>query len=271
MTTSIQRLPPTYFQLTSSNPSSNLTKSVVSVVSKINHTSAINEPAQAAAHQYFDLKPLFENPGELVEGGLWFGWWALSAYFTADSLYELYQCWSVEHPQQEKFAKIGLAVKNAFTSILTWMSSSLYAASWAVSAQIVNLGQYQSAIKYLSYKSSAVIYAIEGCFDLSQIWIHNQAVLNEQSPAEKEKHQKLMNYSAIRLISNVTMLAWSALGMASLSGAVVSSALMTALLTAGFVIGIAAISYKIQLDKAEEGKNKPSSVNTPPALVANRA
>src|SRR5579862_7094399 len=85
---------------------------------------------QAAQNASFGahLRPLCCSPMQVLEGIVWGGFWGLSAYFAAESLYDLYRTCTIEHPASEKFTKIATAVKNALVDLASLVSSTGYMA-----------------------------------------------------------------------------------------------------------------------------------------------
>ena len=75
---------------------------------------------------------------------------------------------------------------------------------------------------------------------------------------EKEYHQQRFSLQLMKVIGNVTMAAWTALGIAAFAtGFAVSSAIMTTLLFTGCVFSVAAFGYQIHLDKMREPRPAP--------------
>ncbi len=223
---------------------SNFQDKVAEVFWKIKENFVPQAQEDLADRQVINFGALHDKPGEIIEGAFWAGFWCLSAYFAADSFYELYRVFTVEHAAQEKFEKIGSAVKTAFVDLLSLCSSTTYIARWADTAEVISLGQYLPLVKNLCFGLSLAINGVESGADIYNIWQEKEAILNETAPAEKEMHKKWLCHSLVKLIGNVNMVAWAALGIASLAGLAVSPILLTTLLSVGCVLGMAAHCYK---------------------------
>lgn len=65
-----------------------------------------------------NLQPL-EQPGNLIEGVFWTGFWGLCAAFTVTDLRDLRDSCTAELPSHEKFTKIGIAVKKVFLDFVS--------------------------------------------------------------------------------------------------------------------------------------------------------
>ncbi len=248
MTLSIQSLSYSDCLINASSFFSNLQSRAGEVFLKIKETFIPQAQGDLSTRQVFNFGALRDKPGEIVEGAFWAGFWGLSAYFAADSFYELYKVFTVEHAAQEKFEKIGSAVKTAFVDLLSLCSSTTYIARWADTAEVISLGQYLPLVKNLCFGLSLAINGIESGADVYNIWHEKEAILNETSPAEKEMHKKWLCHSLVKLIGNVSMVAWAALGIASLAGLAVSPILLTVLLSAGCVLGMVAHCYKKHIE-----------------------
>ncbi len=199
-----------------------------------------------------NLHPL-SDPGNLVEGGVWASFWGLCALFSGTSLYGLYQELTIEHPVSEKFAKIGKAVKTAFIDLVSLGGATAYNVHWAHDVKIISLGQYAPLMKGLGYGSSLIINIIEGGWSIYNILSEKEAILNETSPEQQEKHKQRLCLSLMKLIGNVSMIAWAALNIATIAASVaVSSMLMSALLIAACVFHISVFFYQRHIEKAPE-------------------
>lgn len=198
---------------------------------------------------------LLQGPGELIEGSLWSAWWVLGGYFAGNSLCELRQAFTVQHPADEKFAKIALAVKTAFVDLLSLASSSCYWMLWAVQAKVISLGQYLPLIKNLCFGTSVVMYGTEACWDVYQISVEARAIASEGAEAKKDPHRQRLFLAQVKLAGSVAMVAWAALSMTALAGVTVYSALTTALLAVGTILGVAAVAYKYHLDTQDQARN----------------
>ncbi len=199
-----------------------------------------------------DLHPLSDS-GNLVEGGIWAGFWGLCALFSGISLYELYRELTIEHPASEKFAKIGKAVKTAFVDLISLGGATAYNIHWAHDVKMISLGQYAPLVKGLGYGSSLIINIVEGGWSIYNITIEKEAILKETSPEQQEKHKQRLCLSLMKLIGNISMVAWTALGIATLAtGLAISPILMSALLIVGCVLPVVAFFYQRHIENAPE-------------------
>lgn len=199
-----------------------------------------------------DFHPL-SDPGNAIEGGVWTGFWGLCALFSAGSLYKLYSVLSVEHPEAEKFTKITSAVKTAFVDLISLGGATAYNIHWAHKVKIISLGQYAPLIKGLGYGASLVINTVEGSWSIYSIYKEKEAILNETESAEKEKHRQRLCLSLMKLISNVSMVAWAILGIAMVATSLtVSPILMPAFLVVGSVFSFASFFYQRHIENAPE-------------------
>jgi hypothetical protein len=200
----------------------------------------------------FNFRTLLDRPEKIGEGVLWGAFWAMGAYFVADSIYKLYNVCVVENGAQYQFKKIGFAVKTAFVKLLSLGSSTAYVARWADTVEVISLGQYLPLVKNLCYGCSIVAYTIEAVADVHTIFSKRDAILKETSFLEREKHKQWLNHAFVKLISDVSIVAWAALGLATLAGIATSPLLMGALLVIGCATGGIATFYKIHIEKQSE-------------------
>jgi hypothetical protein len=199
-----------------------------------------------------DWHPL-GDPGNLVEGGIWAGFWGLCALFSGISLYELYQELTIEHPASEKFAKISKAAKTAFVDLISLGGATAYNIHWAHEVKMISLGQYAPLIKSLGYGSSLIINIVEGGWSIYNIAIEKEAILKETLPEQQEKHKQRLCLSLMKLIGNISMIVWTALGVAAIvTSLTVSPMLMSILLIIGCVLPVAVFFYQRHLENAPE-------------------
>ena len=195
-----------------------------------------------------DLGAVWRDPIQLIEGSVWGAWCAAGVYFLAKSLTELYNVITVELASDLRFEKIALAVKSAFVDLVSLSSSVLYTLRWADGPKIISLGCYLPLVKYLCYGTTLLINVVEAAFDLHQFGVEVSGLLQERGAILYYQRSERVCHLSMKLVSNICMTAWAILGIASLTGVVVHSALMPLLLGAGCVIGLAAIAYKITID-----------------------
>jgi hypothetical protein len=199
--------------------------------------------------QSIDFHPLLK-PENIVEGGLWAGFWGLCVIFSSKSLHQLYSELTIEHPAAEKFAKIGKAVKTAFIDLISLGGATAYNAHWAHEAKILSLGQYAPLVKGLGYGASLVINTIEGGWAIYNIHTEKEAILKETSPILKEKHKQQLFFSLMKLVGNVSMVAWTALSIIPIAwGFAVSSLLTSTFLFFGCTCSFAAFFYQRHIEK----------------------
>jgi hypothetical protein len=201
----------------------------------------------------FNFRALFDRPGGGIgEGVFWGAFWAMGAYFAADSIYKLYNVCVVENATWHPFEKIGSAVKTAFVKLLSLGSSTAYLARWAHAVEVISLGQYLPLVKNLCYGCSIVAYTIEAAADVYTIFSEGSEILKETSVLEREKHQQWLSHAFLKLISDISIVAWAALGLGSLAGIAISPLLMGMLLVVGCVTGGVATFYKMHIEKQSE-------------------
>jgi hypothetical protein len=204
-----------------------------------------------------DLKPL-EQPGNLIEGIWWTGFWGVCAAFTVTDLQGLRESVTVELPSHEKFVKIGIAVKKVFLDIVSLAGATLYNVFWAHELKIISLGQLAPLFKALGYGSSLIYNIIDGGWSVYQLCQEKEEMRKATNPYEKDYHQQRFSLALMKVIGNVTMAAWTALGIATFAtGFAVSSAIMTTMLLTGCVLSIAAFTYQIHLDKTRAPRPAP--------------
>jgi hypothetical protein len=201
------------------------------------------------AKKQFDLHPL-RDPFNLLEGAIWVGFLGLSLVFSGSSLKELYNELTVESASTEKNAKVRKAVKSAFVDLVSLGGSTIHTLRFASEAKVISLGKYAPVMKVLGFGASLVINLVEGGWDLYNIALENGAMSKARTLAQKEQHKQKLCISLLKLIGNVCMVAWSALGIAAAVAALaVSPALMTILLVAGCVCPITAFFYQQHIEK----------------------
>lgn len=204
-----------------------------------------------------NLQPL-EQPGNLIEGVFWTGFWGLCAAFTVTDLRDLRDSCAFELPSHEKFTKIGIAVKKVFLDLVSLAGATIYNFYWAHDVKIISLGQLAPLFKALGYGASLLYNIIDGGWSVYHLCSEKEAMRKATNPYEKEYHQQRFSLQLMKVIGNVTMAAWTALGIAAFAtGFAVSSAIMTTLLFTGCVFSVAAFGYQIHLDKMREPRPAP--------------
>ncbi len=209
-----------------------------------------------------DFRPLQET-GNIIEGGIWAGFWGICAVFSGMSLHELYCSLTVELPADEKFVKIGTAFKTAFLDLVSLGGSTAYNLQWAHEAKILSLGQCAPLFKCLGYGASLVYSTVEGGWSLYTLFLERDEILKATHPQEKEKHQHRLYVVLMKLIGNVSMVAWTALGIATAAtGFVVSSPVTTSLLIVGCAFSMGSFFYEKHIDSVPEMPRIPK-INLP--------
>jgi hypothetical protein len=199
-----------------------------------------------------DFRPL-QNPGNIAEGGMWAGFWGMCIAFSGMSLYQLYKELTIEHPASEKFTKIGKAVKTAFVDLISVGGATAYNIHWAHTVKMISLGQYAPLIKSLGYGSSLIINIVESGWSIYNIAIEKEAILKETSPEQQEKHKQRLFLSLMKLIGNISMIAWTTLGIVTITaGLVVSPILTSPLLLTGCVMSTVAFFYQRHIENAPD-------------------
>jgi hypothetical protein len=213
-----------------------------------------NSVSQSASDlkKSIDFRPLLE-PGNLIEGGICAGFWGLCALFSGMSLKKLYHELTIEHPASEKFVKIGKAVKIAFVDLISLGGATAYNIYRAHEVKMISVGQYAPLVKCLGYGSSLIINIVEGGWSIYNIAIEKEAILRETSPEQREKHRQRLCLSLIKLIGNISMIAWTTLGIAAIAISLpVSPILMSAFLVIGCVFSVVAFFYQRHIEQAPE-------------------
>ena len=170
-------------------------------------------------HKKINFHALFE-PGNVIEGFRWGSFWGLSALLSTTSLYDLYKVIVIENPVDDRFFKIGLAVKTAFSNLTSFFGSTAYNLRWAHDAKILSLGTYAPFVKSLSYGASVIVNLVEGGWSVYNIHREKEAILAESTEAQKEKHKQRLMLSLLKVIENTSMVAWAALGIAGIAAGV---------------------------------------------------
>jgi hypothetical protein len=201
---------------------------------------------------HIDFHALLQAPGEFVEGAVWTGWWGLSAYFAGDALWNLHHTVTQEASSDQKWAKTVLAVKTVFVDLLSLGSASTYLLRWANSAKVIALGAYSTLVNKLCFGTAAVMYGTEACWDVYQISLETDAISKAGTEAEKEPHRQRLGLALLKLSSDVTMIAWAVLSVASIAGIAVSSVAIGVFLFVGTILGVAAMGYKYHLDERDK-------------------
>lgn len=199
-----------------------------------------------AARAIVDLGAIARDPGQLIEGGIWGLWWAAGVHFLKGSVEKLYSVITAEDSGNEKFEKICLAAKAVFVDAMSLASSTLYVARWADGASIISLGRYLPLVKHLCYGTSFAIHTTELIFEGRQFCAEVKSLLWEQHSFLFQQRFQRVIYLSMKLISNISMVAWAALGIASLVGFAMNSVLMPSLLAVGCVAGLSAIGYRMK-------------------------
>jgi hypothetical protein len=209
-----------------------------------------------------DFRPLQET-GNIIEGGIWAGFWGICAVFSGISLHELYKAFTVELPTDEKFVKIVTAVNRAFLDLVSLGGSTAYNLHWAHEAKILSLGQYAPLFKCLGYGASLVYNTVEAGSSFYNLIFERDQILNASHPHEKERHQNRLSLALMKLIGNVSLVAWAALGIATAAtGFVVSSPVTISLLILGCVFSIGALFYQMHIETVPEIPRIPK-INLP--------
>lgn len=257
MTTSI-RCVPSFIPITQAASWLNtLQDSVSKLFAKVKSAwtpSTPNDTQGISGRQIFNFQALRNQPEAKIEGAIWGGFFALSLYFAVDSLYDLRRAFHVEYAANEKFEKIGSAVKNAFVDLLTLGGSVAYLGRWADEAKVIFLGRYLLPLSYCCFGVSIVINAVEAGADLYNILDKREAIKQEISPAHQTMHRHWLRYASLKLVGNISMVAWGILSAAALAGAAISAQLITTLLVVGFTAAVVAYSYKQFLETLQKNQ-----------------
>jgi hypothetical protein len=229
---------------------SSLPGKAIQVFAKVKETLLPRVKNDAPPKSTFNLRVFLKQSSALIEGSFYGAFLGLSAYSAANSVSKLYRTWTAEHPAQERFKKIGCAAKTAFVDMVSVASWTAYLAHWADRAKVISLGRYLPIVKNLCFATSVVTNGVEVAAGIYNIWTEKEAIVQEKSPEKREKHKQWLCHALMKLIGNVSMVAWASLGIAILAGLAVSPILLSALFNVGFVVGGGAFLYKMQLDKS---------------------
>jgi hypothetical protein len=200
----------------------------------------------------FNLRALLDDPLEIAVGGFWGLWWVADAAISCTNLYELYV--AVTDTASSSVAKIALAVKRAFLSLVSFAWDSTFLASWAHETKIISLGQYAPAFKAFGNAASLVINGIEGACSLHDlVTAHEKAVDEALASAEREKNKQRFCWSLIKLAGHVTMVAWAALGITAFALGTVFNPIVTGgILLLGCSLSLVALCYKQGIDQLQD-------------------
>lgn len=199
-----------------------------------------------------DFRPLQET-GNRIEGGIWAGFWGICAVFSGISLHELYNTLTAELPADEKFTKISTAVKTAFLDLVSLGGSTAYNLHWAHEAKILSLGQYAPLFKCLGYGASLVYNTVEGGWSFYNLFLERDEILKATHPREKQMHEHRLYLALMKVIGNVSTVAWTTLGIATAAtGFVVSSPVTTSLLIVGCVFSIGSFFYQKHIESVPD-------------------
>ncbi|GEM_PF-5316067 len=196
------------------------------------------------ARPVIDLSAIGRNPGNLIEGGILGIWWAAEVHLLKEGVQQLYALFTAEDSNDPRFEKIYFAVKSVLLDGIFLISSSLYIARWADRSSIVSLGQYLPLVKHLCYATSLTGYAVEFLFEAKEFGVEAMKLFNETDLFLSQQSFRRVTFLSMRLISGICLVAWAALGIASLAGVAFGPALMPLLLTTGCVIALSAGWYK---------------------------
>ena len=195
----------------------------------------------------------------LVEGGLRTGFWGLYLLFSGTSLCDLYKALITEHSASEKFSKISSAVKTTFSDLASLCGVTAYNIYWAHEVKILSLGKYAQLVKGLGYGASMITSAAEGGWAIYNIHIETKEISKANSTDKKEKHQRQLRLSLMKLIGSISMIAWTALGIAMVATSLtISPLLMTALLATGCAFPCLAFFYEKNIKDKSEIKPIPN-------------
>lgn len=186
----------------------NIKEKACDVFAKVMHKITPSSQGEGLKQQITHFRSFLDRTEVVIEGGIWGAFWVGGVFFVAESLHKLYAVLTVEHAASEKFEKIGLAVKNAFVDIISLVNSSAHIVSWSDTVEIISLGKYLPFIKNLCFGTSLVINTVEAGADIYTIWSIKEAILAEKLPAKREIHKQFFCHALIKLISNVSMVAW---------------------------------------------------------------
>jgi hypothetical protein len=190
----------------------------------------------------FNPQALRDTPSNLFEGVAWSGFVALSAYYAAGSLQDLYALTSNAAATVEKVAR---TVKAVFVDLVSILCSAVYVVRWADTSKVIALGEYLPLINYLCFGTSGVIHAVESASQLYDIQRHIQGILTPQPREEVEQHKRWLFHDLVKLASHVTMVVWAALGVAGVAtGYAMTPLISGAILLAALALGVGAFCYK---------------------------
>lgn len=194
------------------------------------------------------LHPLLSNPREIAIGGVWIFFLFVGSVSSVESLRELYHTFTIESSTSNRFEKIGAVVKKVFVDLVDLGGTCAYTIHWTHEAQLFSLGAYAPFVKGLGLGSSWIVNSIESGVSLYHIYREREAMLAERSIEGQEKHKQRCYFSLMKLIASTTMVAWTTLGICSMTlGMVFSPVFMTLLLGVSCLFSLAAYFYAWEL------------------------
>lgn len=206
------------------------------------------EQQPITARTVIDLGAIVRDPGQLIEGGIWGLWWAVGVHFLKGSVEKLYLTITAEDSGSVKFEKICSAAKAVFVDAMSLASSTFYTARWADGASVISLGRYLPLVKHLCYGTSIAIHGTELIFEGREFCAEVKGLFCQQNSFLFQQRFQRVIYLSMKLISNISMVTWAALGISSIAGIAMNSFLMPSLLAIGCVAGLSAIGYRMKSD-----------------------
>jgi hypothetical protein len=197
--------------------------------------------------------PLWKDPIQIFMGGMWSFCCAFYALLSVQSLADLYDAIRVENSSSKKWEKIGLAIKKVFSDGVGLGGSVAYVIHWAHEVKWIALGSKALIVQGLGMGSSVISSAIESGTAIYQIHTEKNAILSARNPEEQEKHKQYLCLSLMKLISNVSMVAWTVFGIATLAAGVAFSPFLTGtLFGVSTVFSTCAFFYEWKLENWKE-------------------
>jgi hypothetical protein len=208
------------------------------------------EPLRVASPFY----RLLTDPVQLVLGGMWGTFIAIGAYSLVQKIQELKVEIAHDRSVVENYEKINQLAKKILVDLLGFVGSCSYTIHWAHQAQLLSLGQYAPIFRGLGLGSSLIINGVDSGAAIYQIYLEKEAIQAEPNAIEQEKHKQQLCLALMRLISNVSMVAWTALSAATIiTGICLSPILMTAIIGISGIFSVAAYFYDMGIKNQSEG------------------
>ncbi len=206
--------------------------------------------------------PLVSTSINILSGGFWSFFLALYSICTVIDSHKLYTNCKVTPLPSDRLEKIGSVVKNIFVDLIGLGGTVAYTVHWAHEARFLSLGKHVTLLQSLGLGSTLITSVIDTGTSFYHIHKEKAAIANGHTPAERKEHKQRLCLNLMKLIGSVTMVAWTALGITTLTLSITFAPLFTGVLLAiSGIFSTAAFLYQCKLDKWFDGIS--SSTPTP--------